>query len=74
MRNHKLPPDNRLDWRDPNMPCLRTGMVDNVVGLHSIDPDSIKNYYARKMTQYDFDVGPPSYKDDPSYWWNKRNK
>lgn len=76
MRKPKLPPDNRLDWRNPNMPLLIRGNIGGKVGLHSVEPQKVTAYYAAKMNMMNSDPmrSPPDYKHDPSYWWNKRNR
>lgn len=69
MRRRRGPPDKRLDWRDPNMPCIRSGIIDGVKQTAEIKPEHIQQYYAAKVQQF----GYPEYKDDPSYWWAKNN-
>lgn len=68
----KLPPDNRLDWRDPNMPVLRYGKVNGVEGTHAVSSEHITIYYHNKLLQLGWQM--PDYKDDPSYWWSKKNR
>lgn len=65
MRRKKLPPDDRLDWRDPNMPALRYGVVDGIEGMHEIKPEHITQYYHAKM-HHPFNSAP-NWKNDPTY-------
>jgi len=76
MRRKKLPPDQRLDWRDQDMPCLRYGRRNEYEKFHMmvVPPDHIKEYYRRKIYESDGPFGPPDYKSDPSYWWNRKKK
>jgi hypothetical protein len=70
MRNrYKLPPDTRLDWRDPNMPVLRRDINGKEL---EVKPQHITDYYAAKLQQVGWKM--PSWDEDESYWWNKRVK
>ena len=65
-RRAKLPPDKRLNWRDPNMPVLREMEFGwNEKRLVEVPPQEEQEYCAsvidRKLS--------PSWKDDPSYKW-----
>ncbi len=61
-----------LDWRDPNMPVLRYGNVNGVIGQHLIKSNIINEYYHYKML--DGNYNPPNWRNDPSYWWNRNGK
>ena len=76
MRRKKLPPDTRLDWRDSNMPVLRYGKRSEYDKPHMmvVSPNDIQKYYQHKMNTYYGSFGPPDYKNDPSYWWNRKKK
>jgi hypothetical protein len=69
----RLPPDNRLDWRDPNMPCLRIAKPENDPnapwGVYPFPPDTIHEYHKRAMVSPRIE---PTWKYDPSYFWNKK--
>jgi len=39
MRRRKLPPDKRLDWRDPNMPVFRRVERLGRVSVEPISPE-----------------------------------
>ena len=69
-RRKKLPPDKRLNWRDPNMPVLRYGKVNGVIDTHEIKPEDIRAYYKAKLEQIGWQM--PSWDQDESYWWNKK--
>ena len=64
----RLPPDNRLDWRDPNMPALERRFRS---------PEEITRL---AKTRLEASFGPrasryfPDYKNDPSYDWAKKVK
>lgn len=62
----KLKPDNKLDWRDPDMPVLRYGKFQNedgsvFVGTKTVEPKHIQQYYIIKLNDARYD--PPTYKD-----------
>ena len=69
MKRSKLPPDNRLDWRDPKMPLLKLGYLNKELVLFEVHPDKVQAYYEAKMLNHP----APQYKNDPSYWWAKNN-
>ena len=53
------------NWHDPNMPVLRYGKVNGVVGYHYIKPEDIANYYKIKLEQVGWQM--PSWDVDPTY-------
>ena len=61
----RLPPDKRLDWRDPNMPVYRYGKVNGVEGMHEISSNDITEYYAAKLEQLGWQM--PDWSSDPTY-------
>ena len=65
MRRKRFPHDNRLDWRDPNMPALRYGKVNDIEGLHEIEPDVITKYYEAKLEQLGWQM--PDWSVDETY-------
>ena len=71
VKRRKLPPDTRLDWRDPDMPVLRYGNFNGEFGTKEVAPQYIQNYYRAKLDQIGWKM--PDYKDDPSYWWSRKN-
>lgn len=50
MRAHKEQ-DQRLDWRDPDMPVIREYKMANGEVVNLVDPDYERRYRAFKMTQ-----------------------
>lgn len=67
MKRRKLPPDKRLDWRDPDMPVLKQQLNGSYA---EVEPDYAQKYYAQKIDSPFY--GAPSYKDDPTYNLKKR--
>lgn len=68
MKRKRLPPDNRLNWRDPDMPVLRLGFKDKELTMFQVPSVDIHIYYYNKMINHP----APSYVYDPSYWWSKK--
>lgn len=66
----KLPPDNRKDWRDPNMPVTFAGKVNGIDGFYDVHHKLIQQYFQSKMNNPLYN--PHLYQDDPSYWWSKK--
>ena len=68
MRRKKLPPDKRLDWRDPNMPVLRPAMTegDTEYKPYEFRADWIQRYHQHAMTAPRMEL---MWRDDPSYFW-----
>jgi len=58
----RLSLDNRLNWRDPNMPVLR---LNNKHQMIEVDPDWIRQYYDQKINSPGY--GAPSWRNDPTY-------
>jgi hypothetical protein len=56
MKRRRLPPDTRLDWRDPNMPVLgKSGRP-------------IAHYKMQLKAQMSMDLSTaPSWRSDPTY-------
>lgn len=70
-RKVKLPPDTRLDWRDPDMPVLRTVLINHVrVPNQPIPPNKIQAFYNLKINKFDYPE--PEWRNDPSYNWRKK--
>jgi hypothetical protein len=67
MKIRRLPIDNRLNWRDPNMPVLR---LNNSRKMIEVDPNWIKRYYEEKISSPFY--GAPSWRDDPTYNMKKK--
>lgn len=65
MRRKKLPPDKRLDWRDPNMPCLCMGRYNKNEEFRLIEvrPD-IRSQVSRNAMNT---AGEPDWRNDPTY-------
>ena len=59
--------DKRLDWRDPNMPVIRTGTVNGVFGVHEIEPKWITPYHARNIES----SIEPDWRHDSTYYLRK---
>lgn len=64
-------PDNRLDWRDPNMPVLRVVEYTNPMGgkpqivLEEFTPEDERKYAESVMAREN--PTAPNWKDDPTY-------
>lgn len=63
MKRRRLPPDTRLDWRDPNMPVLRNYLMANGETKTQIDADYEHRYRAHSVATSNY----PSWRDDPTY-------
>ena len=59
-RRPRLPPDTRLDWRDPNMPVL---VSTHSQGMVTWDPDRAQRAYADRLAM----SNAPSWHSDPTY-------
>lgn len=71
-KRRKLPPDTRLDWRDPDMPVfVRAQAPNGEVKIIPVPAEQVNRYYAAKMDSPYYTA--PHYKNDPSYWWSKNN-
>jgi hypothetical protein len=66
--NHKEP-DDRLDWRDPDMPCIR--VADNVftgeITVELVPPEDVTAEARDDLKRAKTSL--PSYHLDPSYSW-----
>lgn len=73
MRRKKLPPDNRLDWRDPEMPVLRPAMAegDKEYKPYEFRQDWIQKYHQNAMTAPRVE---PTWDKDPSYNWAEKKR
>ncbi len=60
MRTRRLPPDNRPDWRDPNMPVY---VSTRSQGMVQWDPARLQRAMAAKIALSD----EPDWRDDPTY-------
>ena len=70
MKRKNLPPDGRLDWRDPNMPVyVRAIDPKGKVVITLFDPKTVNEYYQAKMESPFY--SPPLWNNDPSYNWGK---
>ena len=68
----KLSPDNRLDWRDPNMPVLRFELRGRTTIAHFVNSKAAHEYYKFKMS--DWRNQAPEWRNDPSYNWGRKKK
>ena len=61
-------PDNRLDWRDPNMPCLRVAedVYTGELTTEVVPPREVRAEARRDFKNADL----PRYGSDPSYYWS----
>lgn len=50
-KSKRHPPDDRLDWRDPDMPVLRDYKMANGKIVNVVDPDYERRYREFMMTQ-----------------------
>lgn len=72
MKRRKLPPDKRLNWRDPDMPIIRTGIINGVFQTAEIAPQHVQQYYQIKL-QRNIDI-EPNWRVDPTYDLKKKKK
>lgn len=66
-RRRLLPPDNRLDWRDPDMPVYMKSNKDGMVLKTSKFASEIA---ARRLEM----IPAPHFSKDPTYHLNRRTK
>jgi hypothetical protein len=60
-------PDNHLDWRDPDMPCVRvTKDRTGKLAVELIPPKEVRAEARKDFKNADL----PRYRGDPSYWWS----
>ena len=63
MKRRPLPPDTRPDWRDPDMPCVRTYTMTNGSILSVVDAD-----FERRFREHLMQVSvQPHFLSDPTY-------
>lgn len=62
-RRHRPSPDTRLDWRDPNLPCIRDYRMGDGSRRTTIDPDYERRYREMLMATSAY----PDYRSDPTY-------
>jgi len=62
-RRRQLPPDNRPDWRDPNMPCYRNYRFGNGIVQEFVDPEYERRYRSHMISSAD----QPGWRNDPTY-------
>lgn len=56
-------PDNRLDWRDPQMPVFRNYTMRDGTQKTFVDPD-----YERQYREFMINASPQlSWREDPTY-------
>lgn len=67
MKRKPLPPDTRLDWRDPDMPVLRLNERRQMI---EVSPKYIEDYYKAKLNSPHY--GAPHYTNDPTYDLKKK--
>lgn len=68
MRRKPLPPDTRLDWRDPDMLVCReyiTGAGRKIGPF--VDPDFERRFREYKLQITEHEPSIPSWRDDPTY-------
>lgn len=70
MKRRNLPPDTRLDWRDPDMPVIRKGYLKGVVVDMEVSAEHVQQFYERKMQDPNYTA--PQHEDDPTYNLKKR--
>lgn len=63
-RRRRDPPDNRLDWRDPDMPCLGYGFSGN-----PMSPDDVQRSAQGSMLNF-----KPPWHADPLYFAAERKR
>lgn len=70
MKRKPLPPDTRLDWRDPEMPVLRDYKMGNGEHRTIVDHD-----YEHRYREHMMEAAPhPDYHNDPTYHLRKDRK
>ncbi len=71
-RRPKYKSPDGIDWRDPDMPVLRHGVVNGIDGVHRISPNDITNYYKAKLEQLGWQM--PDWSSDPTYNLNRKGR
>ena len=72
MRKKRYQSPDGIDWRDPNMPVLRLGVVNGVKGWHEISSNDITNYYKAKLDQLGWQMS--DWSSDPTYNLNRKRR
>lgn len=72
-RRRPLPPDTRLDWRDPEMPVLRKYRMGDGTTRTIVDPDYEHRYREMLVATAPVDKFP-DYHNDPTYNLRKDRK
>jgi len=68
VRRRKLPPDNRLDWRDPDMPILDDGIKKTPEQFQRERTRALAASYGSFSSKIF-----PDWKNDPGYYgWKKK--
>ena len=71
--SRKPKPDNRLNWRDKNMPVIRFARKANEPNspmvLQEVEPKLVQDYHKWAVQQPNVN---PHWSDDPSYWWSRK--
>lgn len=62
---------NRLDWRDPDMPVIRKVFIAGKEEIKEILSDAIKKYYSDKIDN-DRYWAEGNWKSDPTYHMKKK--
>lgn len=66
------PPDNRLDWRDPEMPVWRNYKMRDGSTKGWVDPDYERRFREHRMEVSQVMQDVPDWRSDPTY--NLRRK
>lgn len=63
------PRDSRLDWRDPDMPCIRVAedIETGKLSTELVPPEDVRIEARNDLKKPEF----PRYGSDPSYWWSE---
>lgn len=67
-RSRPLPPNTRLDWRDPKMPLVREYRFLNGKAMTEVPPEYEQRYRAHQLQA----TSNPRYLDDPTYNLRRR--
>lgn len=72
-RRKPLPPDTRLDWRDPAMPVMRDYKMGNGERKTIVDAD-YEHRYREMLVATSSESTFPSWRNDPTYNLRKDRK
>jgi hypothetical protein len=68
-RKARFAPDDRPDWRDPNMKCFETMLFSDGVWRDAYIPPDMKQKFAQdRLAQYQ----TPGWINDPAYGWRRK--